>query len=107
MIAAFITCCLLMILVRIFERERNLDFMDVSGIVIAPLLASLVVGGIAYVLNAGVWGQLASAAIFAGLTFYMLKGPLALPAARAAIYTSVVIIVNIGVSMLLAIFGHR
>ncbi|MDB5970088.1 MAG: hypothetical protein JWQ90_2538 [Hydrocarboniphaga sp.] len=107
MIAAFITCGILMILVRIFERERNLDFMDVSGIVIAPLLASLVVGGIAYVLDAGLWGQFANAAIFAGLTFYMLKGLLALPAARAAIYTSVVIVVNIGVSILLALFSHR
>lgn len=100
MLAIIASFALLYALIWIFERKkREVDAFEVLVIVVAPAILSGIIRFVClFVGLAEEWADLIGAVVFAVVTLILLLKPLEFPLKRAAVYTAVVLAINILVS---------
>jgi hypothetical protein len=84
--------------VWLFERGENRpDVVEIVGVVMIPLIFAVASQFVGSIFLGRIPASLISTAVLVASTFYILFKVLKIPAPRAALYTTAVLVVNVGV----------
>ena len=103
MIGAFVTFLVLFGLIKLFERGRDdLDNFNIAVVAIVPVIVVAIARfALALVVPDPLLAVLVSSLLLIALTFGLLWKNLGIPKGRSAAYTTVVVLVNEGLGLLL------